>query len=44
MKTIYLQTPLGWVRVRKCSSFAHACELLSKMQADAPHSVFRINT
>ena len=33
MKNIYKLTENGWVRVRKCASFAHACKLAAQMQA-----------
>lgn len=27
MKTVYKQTSAGWIRVRKCASFEHACKV-----------------
>jgi len=33
MKTIYMLTEIGWIRVRRCSSFANACKLAAEMQA-----------
>jgi hypothetical protein len=33
MKTIYKLTDAGWIKVRKCASFAHACKLAVEMQA-----------
>lgn len=33
MKNIYKLTENGWVRVRKCASFAHACRIAAELQA-----------
>jgi hypothetical protein len=36
VKTVYLLTPAGWMRVQRCQSFEHACRVARELQASHP--------
>lgn len=41
MKNVYKQTANGWILVRKCKSFQHACAVARELEAETgiPHCV-----
>lgn len=44
MKTVYRQTKSGWVRVRRCQSFEHACQVCRDLSRRFAGQYFCVNS